>query len=82
MRPGVGFSAGSGQFFAKTTPEFEYRRKARRLLNKHHTGRRRPNASHHRVLVWPEIPDPHLGIYSELRPLNTTRTLYERDAVA
>ena len=45
MRPDVGFLAGIGVGgYRKATPEFEYLRNERRLLNKHHTGRWRPNS--------------------------------------
>ena len=58
MRPGVGFSVGSGGGVRKTTADLEHRCKSRRLPNKHHTVRRRPNASHRRALVSPEIWRP------------------------
>ena len=79
--PLSGFRSVAGKCLGKTTPEFEYRCKARRLLNKHHTVRRRPNASHHRVLVWTEILAPQVGICSALHPINITRNLYDDSTV-
>ena len=79
--PAVGFRRPNGKFPEQATPAFDYRCIARRLLNKHHTRRMRPNSPHPRALVWPEISAPHLGICSALQPINITVNMYDHYTV-